>query len=225
MHSLGAVPRRGAAHTCPDVARARVRLDRRPDVPVRPYAPLSSFQLDVGRDDYYGHSGTWHDLQDSLWLHLDRCQRHARPRCRPGRVNSNVPGHGLQRCLRDRVERRSKSCSRADSRLGQGSSRWSRRVHRAGDCAITLTHPATVTARLRAGPFPRSRVVDREGTVAARRGHRLPGRCARAVASKCPSCGDRRRAGGSARGAATVAGTQQTCSSGDGRASAARASS
>jgi hypothetical protein len=33
---------------------------------------LASLQLDVGRDDYYGHSGSWWDTQDSgLLYHLD----------------------------------------------------------------------------------------------------------------------------------------------------------
>ena len=32
--------------------------------------PLGSLLLDFGRDDYYGHSGAWLDVQDSLWLRL-----------------------------------------------------------------------------------------------------------------------------------------------------------
>jgi hypothetical protein len=36
---------------------------------------LFDYALDVGRDDYYGHSGTWWDVQDSPWLsHLDAPQ-------------------------------------------------------------------------------------------------------------------------------------------------------
>ena len=31
--------------------------------------PLSSLYLDFNHDDYYGHSGSWADIQDSLWLH------------------------------------------------------------------------------------------------------------------------------------------------------------
>ena len=30
--------------------------------------PLESRLLDVGRDDYYGHAGSWDDVQDSLFL-------------------------------------------------------------------------------------------------------------------------------------------------------------
>jgi chitodextrinase len=29
---------------------------------------LSQMVLDIGRDDYYGHSGNWLDIQDSVWL-------------------------------------------------------------------------------------------------------------------------------------------------------------
>ena len=39
-------------------------------------AALATKVLDVGRDDYYGHSGSWWDVQDSLFLdHLDSPDR------------------------------------------------------------------------------------------------------------------------------------------------------
>jgi hypothetical protein len=66
VHVLGALPL-GAPHPCP-------RDDGHPcDSPIdlmypRISAAFDQLVLDVGRDDYYGHSGTWFDLQDSAWL-------------------------------------------------------------------------------------------------------------------------------------------------------------
>lgn len=67
LHALGALPR-GAPHSCPGD-------DGHPcDSPID---ILSTFYrggsidgatLDVNRDDYYGHSGSWFDIQDSRWL-------------------------------------------------------------------------------------------------------------------------------------------------------------
>jgi len=50
-----------------------VRQPVRPDEPVADDGDsLANLQLDVGRDDYYGHSGSWWDTQDSgLLYHLD----------------------------------------------------------------------------------------------------------------------------------------------------------
>ena len=39
---------------------------------------LETHVLDSGRDDYYGHAGTWPDVQDSLFLErLDSPDRSA----------------------------------------------------------------------------------------------------------------------------------------------------
>ena len=47
---------------------------------------LSDYVLDVGHDDYYGHSGSWWDVQDSPWLtHVDAGLR---------RVTLDVTGAG-----------------------------------------------------------------------------------------------------------------------------------
>src|SRR5205823_10699590 len=69
LHAFGALPA-GAPHACP--GDAGHPCDSTADI-LYPYAsgqPLSQELLDVGHDDYYGHSGTWLDIQDSLWLHL-----------------------------------------------------------------------------------------------------------------------------------------------------------
>jgi Divergent InlB B-repeat domain len=69
LHTLGALPA-GAPHACP--GDAGHPCDSTQDV-LYPYTaggPLSQELLDVGHDDYYGHGGSWLDIQDSPWLHL-----------------------------------------------------------------------------------------------------------------------------------------------------------
>ena len=67
LHAFSALPL-GAPHSCPGD-------DGHPcDSSVDILAPfyrgglLDETILDVNRDDYYGHSGTWFDVQDSRWL-------------------------------------------------------------------------------------------------------------------------------------------------------------
>jgi hypothetical protein len=56
--------------------------------------PLEAVVLDAGRDDYYGHSGTWFDAQDSFWLaRLDAPQLALSVSVTGlGRVASELPG-------------------------------------------------------------------------------------------------------------------------------------
>lgn len=77
LHALGALPA-GAPNACtaqdnplgayPDPGHP---CDSPTDVlyPVTTGAPLTSLVLDFNHDDYYAHSGTWLDIQDSPWLH------------------------------------------------------------------------------------------------------------------------------------------------------------
>ena len=67
LHMLGAVPE-GAPHACPDdhahdcdAEADAMRAGGFSDL-------LADYLLDGGRDDYYGHSGAWWDVQDSPWL-------------------------------------------------------------------------------------------------------------------------------------------------------------
>lgn len=73
LHALGTLRGASPPNACPgDTAHV---CDSTGDI-LYPYAqpaPLSSFVLDVGRDDYYAHPHSWFDLRTSLWLrHLDR---------------------------------------------------------------------------------------------------------------------------------------------------------
>jgi hypothetical protein len=70
LHNLGAVPDAGPPHECAGANSGHV-CDDRADILypfLSPGATLDAAVLDVGRDDYYGHAGTWWDVQDSDWL-------------------------------------------------------------------------------------------------------------------------------------------------------------
>jgi hypothetical protein len=68
LHNLGAVPAE-APHQC-DTSGSHV-CDDTNDVMYPFLAPgktLDALVLDAGRDDYYGHTGTWWDIRNSGWL-------------------------------------------------------------------------------------------------------------------------------------------------------------
>jgi hypothetical protein len=93
LHAFGALPD-GAPHACPDTRGHP--CDSELDV-LYPYATpgvlLGSLVLDVGRDDYYAHAGSWTDVQDSLWLRLVSQQiRLALAITGRGSVKSDLPG-------------------------------------------------------------------------------------------------------------------------------------
>lgn len=96
LHTLGAVPRE-APNTCAE-SEGHV-CDSETDImfPSTRGDPLETATLDVGRNDYYGHSGAWFDVQDSGWLaHLDGPQFpltvSTAGSTGPGRVESDLPG-------------------------------------------------------------------------------------------------------------------------------------
>jgi Fe-S cluster biogenesis protein NfuA len=67
LHVLGALPVPGPPHPCPgDEGHP---CDSALDI-LSPEASSDIFdlRLDVGRDDYYAHPGSWADVQDSAWL-------------------------------------------------------------------------------------------------------------------------------------------------------------
>jgi hypothetical protein len=69
-HSLGAVPLTGPPHVCQSQGMSGHVCDDPADLmfPFSSGLPLAATTLDTGNDDYYAHSGTWWDVQDSPWL-------------------------------------------------------------------------------------------------------------------------------------------------------------
>ena len=93
-HNLGAVMS-GAPHECPGENAGHV-CDSPNDL-LYPYGTISTtlatVTLDVGRNDYYGHSGSWWDVQDSPWLaHLPQFGLTLSTSGGPGSVELRAPG-------------------------------------------------------------------------------------------------------------------------------------
>jgi hypothetical protein len=96
VHALGVVPP-GAPNACPGNPGHVCDSDADLMFPSTSGHPLESMFLDVGRNDYYGHSGGWFDAQDSGWLsHLDTPQFaltvSTSGSTGPGRIVSDLPG-------------------------------------------------------------------------------------------------------------------------------------
>ena len=93
LHAFGALPA-GAPHACPGDAFHPCDSDADVLSPFTHGQPLAEQVLDVNHDDYYAHSGTWNDIQDSAWLHhLDAPQvALAVALSGPGSVSSDLPG-------------------------------------------------------------------------------------------------------------------------------------
>ena len=93
LHTLGAVSN-SAPHSCPEPDDGHV-CDNQHDMmfPFGDETPITGLALDSGRDDYYGHAGTWPDTQDSPWLvQLDRQVALALTISGTGSVSADVPG-------------------------------------------------------------------------------------------------------------------------------------
>jgi hypothetical protein len=65
LHNLGAVPD-AAPHICFEHSVCDWYWDVEMQFPTGD--PIAKLILDYGRDDYYGHPGSWFDVQDSPWL-------------------------------------------------------------------------------------------------------------------------------------------------------------
>jgi hypothetical protein len=93
LHAFGLAQEVSPPHACP--GDSYHLCDSSGDV-LYPYAQrvaLSSFQLDVGRDDYYLHGGGWWDLATSPWLVRVNEQVAMRVDITgTGTVRSDVPG-------------------------------------------------------------------------------------------------------------------------------------
>jgi hypothetical protein len=146
IHNLGAVSdlapnecRDNRGHVCDSTSDIMYPF-------LGPGTTIDDVALDVGRDDYYGHSGSWWDVQDSSWL------RHLPLR----RVHVTVVGQG-QVAAKPSGLPCSGGCDTvlengtAVSLVPQAASGWSFAGWQgycvgAGSCAFPLQSDASITA-------------------------------------------------------------------------------
>src|SRR4249919_363130 len=184
-HTLGAVPPQAPndcagpdeGHTCDN--------DRDLMYPSTDGTSLSGLTLDPGRDDYYGHSGPWLDVQDSPWLvQLDRQSPLAIAVSGSGQVQADVPGLLCSRsCSTSWNSGTQLSLSAAP---GQNAKfiRWGGACRGSSHCQVTVGQSGAVSAQFAPLTYRLTVRVSGKGTIrGASSGIACPGQCAATVGS------------------------------------------
>jgi hypothetical protein len=188
IHNFGAEPV-GAPHACPD-SPGHV-CDSNADILAQYYTPgttLDSQVLDVNHDDYYAHSGSWWDVQDSSWLaHLPQSA-----------FAVVVRGSGTLAAITN--DGTTLPCERGCSNLeldyglaltvvphpakGWTFSGWSGCPAPGAACGLTVTAPTTLAATFVRTPVPIRVAVAGKGRVtSAPAGIACPGSCSHLFAA------------------------------------------
>jgi hypothetical protein len=175
LHALGALPT-GAPNACTPannplgaVADPGHPCDSTQDV-LYPYTsgePLSSELLDVGHDDYYGHSGSWTDIQDSLWLHLLNVPEFpvSLALSGAGSVTSDVPGIECAAACTTQWDAGSSLTLTAQHAAGSRFVGWSGACHGRLPCTLSVGAPQAVTATFGPLRVPLSVRITGRGSV------------------------------------------------------------
>ena len=185
LHTLGAVPD-AAPHNCPPPNDGHV-CDSSSDI-MYPFAspvPLSGMILDVGRDDYYGHSGSWLDVQDSAWLvQLDRQTPFALTVAGPGSVASDVPGLLCSSSCTTTWNTGTHLNLTATPASGAKLVRWGGACSGSGACGVSVAAGASASALFAPLTYRLSVSVGGKGrVVSSRAGISCPTRCSAAFPS------------------------------------------
>ncbi len=150
VHNLGALVTPGPPHPCP--GDAGHSCDSTDDLlyPVGRGQALADVHLDIGRDDYYGHSGTWWDVQDSPWLtRADLAQVPlgvALAGSGTGSVTSDAPGIACPGGCATSLDSGSFVTLTARAASSARFAGWSGACTGRDECQVTLAAAAQVTA-------------------------------------------------------------------------------
>ena len=188
LHALGAVPR-SAPNRCPEPDGAHT-CDSMADLmhPFLDGSPLEARLLDPGRDDYYGHSGTFTDSQDSPWLvQLDRQQPFTVTISGPGGVTADVPGLDCAQTCTTTWNASTRLTLRAVARPGSKLVRWGGACAGGTTCVATVGPGVSVSALFAPSAFRLSIAVSGRGAVrTSRAGITCRPRCSAAFPSFAP---------------------------------------
>lgn len=167
LHALGAVPP-GDPHACP--GDSGHPCDSPTDVlyPTTHGEPLSQKVLDYNHDDYYAHSGTWPDIQDSGWLsHLDTPQvGFTVAFVGFGRVASDVPGIFCTALCTTQWDQASTFTITPTPSTGERFVGWRGTCAGRGSCFVTTSSTQTATAVFGPLRIPVRLAVTGKGRVA-----------------------------------------------------------
>jgi hypothetical protein len=147
LHALGAVPD-GAPHACAESAGHVCDLVDDLMYPSTSGQPLDAVVLDSGRDDYYAHSGSWFDLQDSFWLaRLDAPQHSLSVSVTgPGDVASEMPGIECPGMCEIAWDRGTRVALQATPEPGARFTGWKGACSGVAGCVVPMDAAASLTA-------------------------------------------------------------------------------
>ncbi len=189
LHAMGAVPSPGPQHSCgaEDPAHA---CDSNVDImwPFATLVPFSSLILDVNRDDYYAHSGTWIDIQDTRFLRrLDAQGSLALTLTGTGSVSSDIPGVSCATTCATQWDTGTSVTLTATPAAGQRFVRWGRGCAGSGPapaCTVSVAQATQVSALFGPPTYGLRIAVSGKGTVRGGSGRlSCPSRCVVALPS------------------------------------------
>jgi hypothetical protein len=127
---------------------------------------LSQLLLDAGRDDYYGFTGGWFDVQDSRWLRrLDQQVPLTVAVQGAGKVTSLQPGPECTATCTAEWDAGSQVMLQAEPGAGQRLVRWSGACTGVDGCSLTLAGATSVTAVFGPAAFRLTVSVQGKGIV------------------------------------------------------------
>ena len=188
VHAMGAVPSE-APHECASPNDGHTcDNDRDLMYPYTDGTPLAGLTLDPGRDDYYGHSGSWPDLQDSQWLiQLDRQAPVSLSITGPGRVVADVPGLDCTQSCTTTWNAGTQLLLSPTPATGVKLVRWSGACGGSSQCALVTGQSGPVTALFAPVTYRVNVKVSGKGRIRSSiYGIGCPGRCSATVPSYSP---------------------------------------
>jgi hypothetical protein len=185
LHNFGAVPDQ-APHICFEHSVCDWYWDVETQFPTGD--PIAKLVLDYGRDDYYGHSGSWFDVQDSPWLTHVGAPLHTLSVTLDGRgqgrVTSALPGISCPAVCSIGWEDASQIGLHAAAASGSRFLRWGGACSGSADCALTMDGDKQLTATFAPAVVSLAVSIRGRGTATSTpRGITCPGRCSARFAS------------------------------------------